>query len=31
MVYKFRDFQPVSGYMWKTILDRAIVTYYMER
>ena len=27
--YKFHDFRPMSGYMWETIQDRAIVT--MER
>jgi len=24
--YKFRDFRPISGYMWETVHDRAIVT-----
>jgi len=28
-VYKFRVFRPISGYMWETIHDRAVVT--MER
>jgi len=23
--YKFSDFRPISGYMWETIQDRAIV------
>jgi len=23
-IYKFRDFRPISGYMWETIEDRAI-------
>jgi len=24
-VYKFHNFQPISGHMWETIQDRAIV------
>jgi len=26
VVYKFHDFQPISGRVWETIQDRAIVT-----
>ena len=25
-VHKFRDFRPISGYMWETIQNRAIAT-----
>ena len=29
-VYKFRDFRPISSYMWETIQDRAMYVVTME-